>query len=285
MSIDAENDPNAEYKQLLSRKHALEQMIAATDRVERLHSGLQAAVQLGKPTNMIGKSALRFYEGLSENIRILPTVKVRNLLKQLEARMAANLQMVMDYADKESEAGLDYAVEDEVNDLINNFRRSSWTAVSLRILLQERGESTSAAVLPVEQAKLRDKANEIAEKEQQCRVKVVEDIEKVRSDAADMMKIPGLPEQMRNMLQATVKQMDENLSHVRSGKSIESLPHAMEVVELSGDVEIPVADVDDTAKPAEPKQKEAGFAGQLDNWLNSPWDVSWDEAKKKDPKG
>ncbi len=283
MSVDADYDPNVEYKQLLSRKHALEQMIMAADRVERLHSGLQAAVQMGKPTNMIGKSALRFYEGLSESIRVQPSIKIRELLKQLEARMAASLQMVMEYADKESEQALDSAVEDEVNNLINNFRRTSWTAVSLRILLNERGESTSAAVLPVEQAKLREKASEIAEKEKNCRVKVEADIEKVRSDASDMLKIPGLPDAMRDMLRATVSQMDENLNHVRSGKSIESLPHTVEVVELSEEMEIQPIAVEE--KPQQQSTgKGAGLAGQLDNWLNSPWDVSWDEAKGKAPK-
>lgn len=288
-------NPKEELKQLQARKRLLEEMLGAADRVEQLHSGLNAAVQLGKPTRLISESALRFFEGLSAQVKALPTVKLKSILKQLEGRMAANLQMVMNFAERELDDPLNGSLEQTALDLINEFRRTSKTAVAMRILLSERGEVTQPMQLPVDPDGLRQQVNRMAQKEQEVRLKVQGDIVHIRDDAAQLLRTPNLPPGIQGMLRVTIQQMDVNLEHVRSGKGFDTMPFVMEVVEAKDTPEVedipeklPLIEVEElppeAVTPATPAQGQGGgIAGQIGNWLNSPWGVGWQDASSKQP--
>jgi hypothetical protein len=299
MTDTRKRNPREEFRQLLTRKRLLEEMFSAADRVEQLHAGLDAAVQMGKPSRMLSKSALKVYAGLSEAVKGKPIKKLKELLAQLEGRMSANIQQVMRYAEQETGDSLDEALESSAIQQINEFRRTSKTALALRLLLNERGEKTEPIGLPVEPEELRKQVTQVAKKEQEARVKVEKEIVSIRDDSTTLLKTPGLPDAVKDMLQTTVAQMEQNLEHVRSGKGFDTLPHPMEVLE-AGEVaqleemaeSLPVIEVEELvveevhieavpeSKPAGSKKR--GVGSQLNNWLNSSWDVSWKDAAKHD---
>ncbi len=58
MSVTKPN-PKEEFKQLLTRKQMLQEVLGVADRIEQLHSGLSSAMQMGKQTSNINKELLQ----------------------------------------------------------------------------------------------------------------------------------------------------------------------------------------------------------------------------------
>lgn len=293
MTDPSKRNPKQEFKELLTRKRLLQEVLNVADRVEQIHSGLNSALQMGKPTSQIDKEVLRYYEGMKP-MQNMPVAKLKEILVQLESRMVANLQVVMGYAEKELDDASGFNFEEAALDLIDDFRRTSKTALAMRLLLSDKGQLTKPMALPVDQNKLRQKVSRMAEREKEVREKVETEISSIRDDSALLLKTPGLPESIKGMLQATVGQMDENLKHVRAGKGFDDLPHAVEILE-AGDApeieeipeslplieaeELAVEEVEATAVP----EQKGGLGDHLNNWLNTPWKVGWKDAGKIDP--
>lgn len=281
------DNPLQEYWRLVAQKRALEQLVRVTESIERLHTGLQAAVLLGKPTNLIGPSALRFFQELSASTRLQPTGKLRITLAHLEERMRVLLQQVMTIAEQEPLSAAPEIFGDANARSINEFRRVSQTAVALRILLRERGEATVPLNLPVSHSALRERMRKVAEQESRCREKVMDDILTVQVDARLLLDTESLSGPMRRMLVATVEQLDANLAHIQAGNSIESLPHPVEVIELAEEVVVEPVEIDVPCAQAEQTEPggeaEGSVLRQLDEWLNTPWTVSWKEIRSRRP--
>lgn len=279
-----------DYRQLAAKRRTLEEIVRVTQSIERLHSGLQAVVLMGKPNALISNKALRYFQELNESTRLQPTAKLRATLAHLEERMRQNLQRILQIAVQQSGRPLDERHDDDTANLINEFRRTSQTAVALRILLKDRGEATKPSVLPVEQSLLRQSIDEIATREKRCRDRVEGDIGKMQEDARHLLTLRSLPPPMRNVVEDMVANLQENLDHVRAGKSIESLPHPIEVIEMAE--EVAVAHVPRATIPTRPNAAttagapddsgERGFFGRLNEWLNTPWKVAWRDIKKTD---
>ncbi len=291
-------NPKEEFKQLLRRKELLEKVLRAADRVEQLHSGLHAAQQMGADSGQIDQATLRFYEGLSDAVKSMPTPKVQGILKQLEDAMAAKIHVVMAYADQDiGQEDLDDSFEESALELISYFSRTTKTAVALRLMLENRGVATQAMEMPVDAEKLRVKVAQVSEQETQARQRVETDIVRVRDDAIDLLKTPNLPDNIQAMLMDTVSQMEENLVHIHAGEPIDSLPHAVEVIDaeevpeveaipevlpvIEVDEEVSIEEIDVVIEAPLPSDEKTGFGRKLGNWLNSPLDEGWDKAGKK----
>ncbi len=226
---------------------------------------------------------------------MLPPHRLKEVLAKLEGRMIDSIQRVVAYAEQELQTGDEAQFEQTALDLINDFRRSSKTALAMRLLLGEQGHITQPIRLPVAPLELRERVSNMATKEQEVRVKVEGEIIAIRDDSEKLLQTPGLPEPIKAMLNQTVAQMQDNLQHVRSGKGFDALPHPMEILEGSEAQEveelvesIPLMEVEEVAieelEVHAVEEEKTGFGTQLNNWLNTPVGVNWEEAAKIKPK-
>lgn len=275
-------NPKQEFKELVKRKEVLEEMLGLATRVEHLLGGLEATVQMGKTSSEIPKAAQDLLAALPDAIKGQPSAKLKEGLANLESRMAKSMEQVMALADQD----LDERMGEEAIRCIDEFKRSSKTALALRVLLNNRGEITKPIKLPVQTKDLQIRVAKVDTKKQEVTKKVEVEIVRVKEDSTSLLKTPGLPDGIKAMLAATVSQMDANLTHLRSGRGFESLPHAMEILEVV-DVEaidaipevLPVIEVEEIEEiQVSAPEPDKSLMGQLGNWLNTPTDVSWKKA-------
>lgn len=281
-------NPKQEFKELVKRKEVLEEMLGLATQVEHLLGGLEATVHMGRISNQIPKEVQDLLAALPEAIKGQPSAKLKDSLALLEDRMAKSMVEVMALADQ----SLGERMAEEAVRCINEFRRSSKTALALRVLLNNRGEITKPIRLPVQLTDLQAKVVRVDSKKQEVTKKVETEIVRVRDDSIALLKTPGLPDSIKAMLQTTAQQMDANLAHIKSGRSFEHLPHAMEILEVA-DVEaieaipevLPVIDVEEIQMEEiqvdGTTEQKAGLVGQLGTWLNTPADVGWKEAAEQ----
>ncbi|MBF0255572.1 MAG: hypothetical protein HQL47_03745, partial [Gammaproteobacteria bacterium] len=90
MSATRKN-PKEEFKQLLTRKQMLQEVLGVADRIEQLHSGLSSAMQMGKQTSHINKNLLQDNREI-DAFRSLPPHRLKEVLAKLEARMIDSIQ-------------------------------------------------------------------------------------------------------------------------------------------------------------------------------------------------
>lgn len=274
-------NPKQEFKELVKRKEVLEEMIDLASQVEQLLGGLQATVHMGKTSSEIPREAQDLLASLPEAIKAQPSTKLKEGLANLESRMAKSMEQVMALADQE----MDERMGEEAIRCIDEFKRSSKTALALRILLNNRNEITKPIKLPVQIKDLQIRVNKVDTKKKEVTHKVATEIVRVHDDSMNLLKTPGLPDGIKSMLTDTMKQMKANLAHLKSGGSFDKLPYTMEILEAS-DVqeieaipeELPVFDVEEIQVEEIEVKDDGSLMGQLGNWLNTSVDVSWKEA-------
>lgn len=274
-------NPKQEFKELVKRKEVLEEMITLASRVEQLLGGLQATVHMGKTSSEIPKEAQDLLASLPEAIKGQPSAKLKDGLANLEARMAKSMEEVMALADQE----LDERMGEEAIRCIEEFKRSSKTALALRVLLNNRNEITKPIKLPVQVKDLQIRVSKVDSKKKEVTTKVATEIVRVHDDSMNLLKTPGLPDGIKDMLKTTMQQMKANMAHLKSGGSFDKLPHSMEILEVT-DVqeieaipeELPVFDVEEIQVEEIEVKDDSSLLGQLGSWLNTSVDVSWKEA-------
>jgi hypothetical protein len=280
--VSQTRNPKQEFKELVKRKEVLEEMLSLAGRVEHLLGGLQATVQMGKTSSEIPKEAQDLLAALPEAIKGQPSAKLKDGLANLETRMAKSMEQVLALADQE----LDERMGEEAIRCIDEFRRSSKTALALRVLLNNRNEITKPIKLPVQLRDLQIRVAKVDTRKKEVTQKVAVEIVKVHDDSMELLKTPGLPDGIKSMLADTMKQMKANLAHLKSGGSFEKLPYSMEILEVESVEEeieaipevLPVFDVEEIQVEEIEVKDDGSLIGQLGSWLNTSVDVSWKEA-------
>ncbi len=293
MNMQDASGPNAtahpaieDYRRLLGKKRALEQVVRIAESVEQLNSGLQGVVLMGRPSADLHRNVLRYFERLDETVRVLPTQKIRATLQRLEQRIKGSIREIMALAEGGAGISEESSLSEPTASALNEFRRTAQTAVALRIVLRERGEPTRATALPVDPELLRRRVDEVSEQEKACRNRVMGDIKGMQRDLQAILTTSDMPEVMKTLARCTLEELQQNLRHLEAGGSIEKLPHSLEMVEMAEELPVTPPEPSEPQPPPHPpapltNSPKRGFLDRLELWLNSPWSVSWKDTRKK----
>ncbi|MCU7830192.1 MAG: hypothetical protein KZQ85_14105 [Candidatus Thiodiazotropha sp. (ex Myrtea sp. 'scaly one' KF741663)] len=286
---------NAELKNDVSiieqKRQILEKVVDITRAIESMQESLNAVLVLGVASKDLPEDALSLYSSLSGSLRNLPVNKVKEYYSNLEILVKKQLNKILGYS------GVDFSESDDVEfitlssdsdeedplELLGSFKRTAQTAVSLRVLLRKRGVQTPGSAIPVTPEVIKQHLSHLDEQENTQRGKIKTKIEEMKQEIGRMIDNPAYPDAMKSMLKDVVDNLDKDLVQLARGASIERLSFvadAEEIVSVDDQaLEVEEIVIDSVAATPEP----VGFSQTAARWLNSPWDVGWDDIQKERP--
>ncbi len=271
--------------------------------LERIQRSLETVAVLGADAHRIPADAKRFFLKLGNKVTQLPAHKLRAYLAKLDELIRADLDRIVAIADGAASPdllddasalfGLD---EDAVKKLINEFERRTRTSVSMRVLMIRRGLQVEVLVIPIAEEMLQQRIEKLDEREKECTGVVQNEIVAMRDDIDLILSSHQCGEALQQQLQVVREELEQNLEHLRAGKSIDALPFPFEVAEATD------AGAGTWAKPApapepepEPEPEPApagnvepapaedlparGFFGTLWIYCTTPNHVTWQMAR------
>ncbi|MDZ4262984.1 MAG: hypothetical protein U1B30_11730 [Pseudomonadota bacterium] len=293
-----------DLKRLEEKREALEAAVKIALNIERLHSTLEAALLLGTPTSELPEDALATLEELEESIKSQPIGKLKQSLKTLERVVQSRLAQILKISEMDAEEFAAPGVE-EVEALLNDYRKQAQTSVALRLLLHSRGEATAATELHVPAEQIRARLSVVEQKEHTYREIIKTEIVTMITETDRMLENPGLSPTMRQFLLASNEDMRSNLAHLNAGKKITNMPVAIEIIEMdereitSFDTTpasnqtnaIPalqkqrlVAPMEHSPMPPKPDsqqvEKKVGLIARFARWISTPDSITWKQIKQ-----
>ncbi len=297
-------DPGLEIKALEEKRETLEQAVKIALNIEQLHKSLEATLLMGESSADIPEEALATFESLESSTQDMPLAKLKKNLASLEQAVKAKLAGILEIAEMSDDALL---ASDPIatHKLLNNFRKLAQTAVALRILLHTRGEATDATELHVPTEQIRAKLTVVTQKERAYRKVIKTEMVSMITETERLLTNPDISDSMRDFLTVSNADLQNNLDHLDSGKSITSMPVAVEMIEMS-ETEITTLDTSGAAdtssqkdetpslqkqtvfapmntpqapEPATKKAKKKGFFGRMWEWATTPDEVSWKKTR------
>ncbi len=294
---------------LANSKALLASAIDIVRYLERIQRSLETVAVLGADAEKIPAEAKRFLINLGSKITELPAPKLQAYLVKIDELIRADMERIVAIADgaaspdllEDSSAlfGLD---ENAVKKLINEFERRTKTSISMRVLMLRRGLQVGVLSIPIAEELLQERIEKLDEREQEYKGVVQREIVAMQQDIDLILSSHNCGEAMEKQLLGVRDELEQNLAHLRAGKSIDELPFPFEVAE--------VADTNAWAKPPpkpEPKPEpepdtlpeaakevpeppaventpEApvlrGFFCTLWVYFTTPNDITWEMAKR-----
>ena len=304
-----QKDPGQEIRALEEKRETLERAIQIALNIEQLHKSLEATLLMGQPSADIPEEALDTFENLESSTRDMPLAKLKQNLASLEKAVKAKLAGILEIADMDDDA-LVASDPMATHNLLNKFRKLAQTAVALRILLHIRGEATDATELHVPTEQIRAKLTVVEQKERAYRKVIKTEMVSMITESERLLSNPDISDSLREFLTTSNEDLQRNLDHLDSGKTITSMPVAVEMVEMS-ETEITTLDTSGSSsnsssnsskknatpsvqkqtvfapqeapKPPpdiQPPQKKGIFRRALE-WATTPDDVTWDKTVVK----
>ena len=282
-----------ELSALEEKKHALEKVYKIARAVEHLRYGLEALVLLGKPASSISKQAVHVYESLSDKIKILPTVKIQQTVLRLDTIITKNLNTVLQAANPENASDSpDDAhptpIQQNLDALIDGYRKNAQTAVALRVVLRERGVPTKPITWPVSGEVLMQRLSHIRNKEKSYRKKIDSEIVILQKDAELIIQNDKLPQPTRDAAAHMHMMLHKDLEHIRAGKDIADMPYFIEVVVVQEKQEKEQPKTEPPPQNHTPAMAAApaavtrnkNFIQKIWLWATTPLNVKWKDIDK-----
>ncbi|PVV10045.1 MAG: hypothetical protein B6D77_09040 [gamma proteobacterium symbiont of Ctena orbiculata] len=276
----------ADISSLESKRQILKQIVDITKAIESMQDSLNAVLVLGVDSKDIPEDGLNLYSSLSDSLRNLPVSKIKQYFNNLELIVKGQLEKILRYS------GLDYSGDESIEfislssdasdanpfDLLDEFKRTAQTAVSLRVLLRKRGVATPGSPIPVSASLIKEQLLHLEAQEGQQRVRAKEKIVEMQDDVKAMLENPNYPDGMKQVLRGVVDNLERDIRLLDKGASLNKLSFVMESEEVLSveETNIEVAEVEAIEiGGVEDEQTDMSFSSAASRWLNSPWDVSW----------
>ena len=296
---------SAELAALETRKLALIALVKVSKTITRLLTSMEEVHRLSGKTFKLPPAMNKFYQCMYGKFKHDPTSIVESNLSEIENRIQLDMCSILRLTELNESDFMQYVEQSgdstsghKMRDIIQVFRRRAKTAISLRLILKERGISHAPLVLNVAESDLLATIKSLEKKEQRCVCHVKEDIEDfVKS--IDVIFMDGHADQaVKEYLKEIRKGLIKNLEYLDAGKSIVGIPFSFEQVEVEKDEqqasakssirddlsiplqEKPVKNIMTNQFSEMAKKAKTGFFANLWRWLNSPMHVSWAEKTK-----
>jgi hypothetical protein len=277
---------------LEQKRQILEQIVDITRAIESMQESLNAVLVMGVASKELPEEALKLYSSISGSLRNLPINRVKEYHANLELIVRKQLNTILNYS------GIDFSSDEEVEfitlssdddaqspvEMLNAFKRTAQTAVSLRVLLRKRGVQTPGSALPASADILKQHLSHLDKQESQQRGRIKNQIEGMREDILRMIDNPSYPDAMKAMLHDVAGNLDKDLLLLERGFPVDRLSFVAEseTIQVTDPAEREVEEITiEGVAPADELVSQSGFSNAAMRWLNSPWDVSWEDVQQK----
>ena len=291
-------NPSEELQRIHDNRGTLLRVVKITHALERLLHGLQAVLLSRQPASLISQNALSAYEKLSEKTLVLTARQLQLRLELLDKHVLGILERILEIAGIEHDVLEQYLTsphedvrsdDSKIDHLIDDFKRSAQTAVALRILLRERGVTSPPLNFNVPEPVITRQIAQLEQREKQCRRDIETNIEEILQSTRRIVENTQCSNEIRSVAQSVIDNLQRDLKHIKSGKSIEEMPMVVEVVELGGvppkpktpplpePVQQIVSESTDSAVSLvrDTAEKNRGFFPRLFRYLTTPISVKW----------
>ncbi|MES9993345.1 MAG: hypothetical protein ABW098_15455 [Candidatus Thiodiazotropha sp.] len=285
MTADKTRDAmQADIASLESKRQILQQIVEITRAIENMQDSLNAMLVLGTDSKEMPEDALHLYSALSDSLRNLPVSRIKQYFNNLELILKGQLEKILSYSglDFSTTEGIEFismsSTESELSpfELLDEFKRTAQTAVSLRVLLRKRGVATPGSPIPVTPAQLKQQLRHLEVQEGEQRTRAKEKIVEMQEDVKTMLENPSYPDAMKQVLKGVVDNLQRDIGLLERGAPISKLSFVMESDEILGVEEEAVTEEIEIVGAVE-EPADMSFSATASRWLNTPWDVSWGE--------
>lgn len=284
------------------KKSALQRLVKLAVNLNRLNSGLQSILVLGKSVITIPPKILNSFKLFSKKLEPLPTDKLQNTLSSTEIKIQNDIKQVLEFSQKDEAELTEYmahkeelligSIENSFGDYVNDFKKKAQASIAIRIVLKARNALMSAFLLPVPEEFIKKQINVLDKRENNCRKRIKKEMTDLYKEISGFINDENCPEELKEELLTTKHQIVDNINHFNAGHDLESMPIIFESIELSAEVEEqPVKEIKKT--PKEPSDEilekvkdikttpvKRSFLSRVWEWMTSPMNRSWKDINK-----
>lgn len=248
--------PVEQWDAVRQRRVALERVVQSAQAVEYLRRGLRAALLLKGTPRQIAEQAGDWPLRAEHAVRVQPSRDLLRRLEQLDRQVRGQAERILTFAHGEEELLAAFGALDEtgrveveqVLKLLAGFRRDAEMAVTLRLLLRERGVAVHPLRLALPPAETRERVARLRARERLCRRQVYQHVQALRQDLERLLVNDGLATAARHSVGVACQGLEDDLEHLQRGGSVDHLPVPLDVVEL--DQPAPLASLGQASEPA-----------------------------------
>jgi hypothetical protein len=298
---------SSQHLRLIRRKRlALEQLIDFAKNISLQSRILEDVLVLSRPSQAIPdkiREHLMFLvntlQNLSEDELQQRLIRVDQLVQQ-GVKAIINISQTLEQYEKNPQTI--FKEINRIKELIILFKKRTELSLALRLVLKEQGLMPQRLEINFSQELIAERVVELKEEEIICSNSLRNHIQDVIIECDLLLGIDGVAAELKGELKQVKVVMQQNLQHLDSGKSIESMPvnfEAINIGESSPIIEETPYVVKDTVKDTQVKIKEKkekketivtplknpeNFLQRLINWLNSPWNAGWAKSQNANQK-
>lgn len=284
-----------EIRLLKQRRKSLNYIIKFTLGISRLQQSLESVLLLKQPTKDIPRDLLKVLGNISDNVSNLPSHELMKRLTRLEESIKNDMSNIMGISKQPDSIDATNSThpEDVSNDLqllINDFRRRINTAIVLKLHMRTRGMEVAETTIPVTADELVSQVSKLVVEENKCRTRTKDELQSMANEMSSILKNENCPDAMKNYATELQQQINKNIEHLNKGKSIEKMPYVVEIIQMGEDKNTepnPTAPLEHIEESTDaPKEadtlsdvRKSTFIYKLKRWLSTPWSVKWKNIK------
>lgn len=281
-----------EIRLIKQRRKSLDHIIKFTLGISRLQKSLESVLLLKKPTKDIPRDLLKVLGNISDSVANLPSNELMKRLTRIEESIQEDMDAIMGIT-KNPDA-IDASAKNKVEDisenlqsLINDFRRRINTAIVLKLHMRTRGMDVAETTIPITAEELVTQVSKLVVEEKKCRTKTKDELQDMDNQMEAIINNDACPDEMKSYAASLRQQINKNIEHISKGKDIEKMPFVVEIIQM-GENEISESDTtaDSTTQTSEtrspneagdeiPSKSKSGFFSKLLKWMTSSWTVKW----------
>ena len=300
MATSEDQDSNKiDLIQMFSQKRqALVNVIRFSRNLAKISGSLESLIALATGGRGHNKEYL---DRLKSKVQSLTNDQIKANLKQVDNKLQQDVDTIVEIARADLEDIEDQfshllvdkkkSIFDCLDDYLINFKRRAKLAIALRVILEQKYVETNPLLLKFSPDELEEELSQLKSKENQYTETVKVQIEELIGDTEVILKYDGFPEAIKEHAKKVKEQLLENQAHLAAGKSLDSLPTPIEVI----DMDTAPASSANLTPIEEEKTKTLEMSMDLHyetfekpsfwkvfmHWLTTPMGITWKQARQQ----
>ncbi|MCP3664933.1 MAG: hypothetical protein GY696_20955 [Gammaproteobacteria bacterium] len=284
-------------KILEEKQSLLVELVSTARAIERMQQGLHSVLILGQSSDDIPDDVLEIARQLGASIQSQSNETIHAYLDRLEHVIQSNIQQIISYADIDlesiSQIGPISPYSEQAISLLQEFQRHAKTAVSLKVLMHDRGIKSPGISISLPLSEIKTRLDTLRDKEIHQRSKIKQQIIETKKELEQVQREHHFSEEMHNTIADVIDGLDQDLSAIESGISIDDLPMSFEQLDSNDTHQSMDEQPAQTIQPDPENEKSVTAANTTENtdssghvanrlrkWLNTPWSTSWKQIRQ-----
>lgn len=275
----------AQCQLIENKRQMLASLIRVAQGVNKHTQGLEHVLLLARPSQTFPPKIDQYIKLLEGKTSLLSDAELSQQSEKYDTRCKQLINTLLDVVDHTQMDGEQERVSfsEEMQQQFKEFKNKTQTAVGLRAMLKKRGVTLSPVHFGFPQEWISEQIDTFHKTNIALRARIKTLAMELIVDVKQLQKNKTLSPVLREGLSYAESSMQENLSHLKKGGSIETLPHEFESLVITSMPETPKGTVyhsDPNENEAVPvalfaEKKQLSFIAKVKLWLSSSWQTRW----------